>query len=112
MKVSSSHVLLSTLASTAYAFPRRVFEIAQNDGAFPELSARASSLLERQAGADAATKVFEPVPIFDGEKQLIDVSEGSGHEWQAPGPDDLRGPCPGESMFFNCVKAKANSSQV
>merc|ERR1711915_754755 len=47
------------------------------------------------------TALFEPVPIFDAEKQFVDVSEGSGHEYQAPGPDDIRGPCPGLNAFAN-----------
>lgn len=33
--------------------------------------------------------------MFDAESQFVDVGPGSGHEWQAPGPDDLRGECPG-----------------
>lgn len=50
---------------------------------------------KRQAGADAATALFEAVPTFDSEAQYIDVSEGSGHEFVPPGPNDLRGVCPG-----------------
>lgn len=33
--------------------------------------------------------------MFDAESQFVDVGPGSGHEWQAPGPNDLRGECPG-----------------
>ncbi|OTA22672.1 hypothetical protein BTJ68_12763 [Hortaea werneckii EXF-2000] len=75
-----------------------VFEEAARD---PQIAARADEILKRQEGAGAATAVFEPVPIFDAEKQFVDVSEGSGHEYQAPGPDDIRGPCPGLNAFAN-----------
>lgn len=69
----------------------------------PELMARANELKanKRQAGADAATAVFEAVPTFDLEKQYIDVSPGSGHEFVPPGPGDLRGVCPGLNAFAN-----------
>ena len=36
---------------------------------------------------------------FDAKKQLIDVS--GSHAWQAPGPNDARGPCPGLNALAN-----------
>lgn len=33
--------------------------------------------------------------VFNEEDQFIDVRKGSGHEFKAPGPNDLRGQCPG-----------------
>lgn len=84
------------MASVATAFPAAVLEAAANNA---DIKARVAeleaSLDKRQAKADGATAIFEPVPNFNAEDQYIDVSEGSGHEWQAPGPNDLRGPCPG-----------------
>ncbi|KAF2160337.1 hypothetical protein M409DRAFT_70503 [Zasmidium cellare ATCC 36951] len=82
------------------AFPLELMQKFQND---PEMQARAAAIMaeKRQQGADAATGVFEAVPTFDAEKQLIDVGPGSGHEWQAPGPNDLRGVCPGLNAFAN-----------
>lgn len=38
---------------------------------------------------------------FNAEDQFVDVREGSGHEWQAPGPNDLRGECPGLNAAAN-----------
>ena len=80
----------------ASAFPAAMLELAARD---PEIAAKAEQmtkvLAKRQAGANAATSVFEPVPIFNERQQFVDVSEGSGHEYVAPGPDDNRGPCPG-----------------
>lgn len=37
----------------------------------------------------------QPPAGFNAEEQYVDVSEGSGHEWVAPGASDLRGQCPG-----------------
>jgi len=98
MKLTNTPTLLGALVPLAAAFPSWVFEEAAND---PQIAARADEILKRQEGAGAATALFEPVPIFDAEKQFVDVSEGSGHEYQAPGPDDIRGPCPGLNAFAN-----------
>jgi hypothetical protein len=100
MKFTSSQLLAATLAPLVNAFPSRVLEAATRD---PVLAARAKEiekLLEkRQAGAGAATALFEPVPVFDAKSQYIDVSPGSGHEYHPPGSGDLRGPCPGLNAF-------------
>lgn len=39
--------------------------------------------------------ISSPNPPFNAEEQYVDVSRGSGHEFRAPGPRDLRGQCPG-----------------
>lgn len=70
--------------------------------AFPtHLAASTVEHDKRQMSADAATAIFEAIPTFDEKAQYIDVSPGSGHEWQAPGSGDLRGPCPGLNAFAN-----------
>lgn len=96
----SSRAGLAALAPLAAAFPLELMEKFQND---PAMVARANDLMagKRQSGADAATAIFETVPTFNAEEQYIDVSPGSGHEWQAPGPNDLRGVCPGLNAFAN-----------
>lgn len=38
-----------------------------------------------------------PCKTFNAEDQFVDVGQGSGHEWQSPGPSDLRGQCPGKA---------------
>lgn len=102
MKFSTSQMLLAAAAPLASAFPFAMMEEAARD---PKLAAQAMEmskmLAKRQGKADAATAIFEPVPKFDAEKQYIDVSPGSGHEYKAPGPRDLRGPCPGLNAFAN-----------
>lgn len=47
--------------------------------------------------------IGSPNPPFDAEEQYVDVSEGSGHEFQAPGPSDLRGQCPGLNAGELCT---------
>ena len=89
MTFLTTQTLLVFLASTAYAFPAGMMEEAMKS---PEMMARAA-----QIQADGATALFEPIPIFNEKAQFIDVGPGSGHEWQAPGPGDLRGYV--ESMY-------------
>jgi hypothetical protein len=102
MHFSSLYALCATLAPLANAFPTAMLEEAAKD---PTILARAEEyaklLAERQAGADAATALFEPVPIFDAKAQLVNVSKGTGHEFVPPGSGDLRGPCPGLNAFAN-----------
>jgi len=95
------------MAGLASAFPAAVLEAATRD---PALAARTAEMTElitrnrlagRQEGADSAENIFEAVPVFDAEAQYIDVTEGSGHEYVPPGPDDLRGPCPGLNALAN-----------
>lgn len=91
MKFTSQ--LLLGAAPLVAAFPASVLEAVQND---PILQARANEILEeRQAGADAATPLFEPVPMFNAADQFVNVGKGSGHEYVKPKSTDLRGPCPG-----------------
>jgi hypothetical protein len=101
----SSIELLATLAPVASAFPAAMMQAAASD---PSILARAEgiskSYAKRQAGADGATAIFEPIPIFNEKAQFINVTKGSGHEYVAPGPNDLRGPCPGLNAFANHSK--------
>lgn len=109
MKLSTIHLLLAGLAPVSNAFPAAMLEAAASD---PTLLKRAERLLaERQAGADAATALFEPVPIFDAKKQYVNVSKGSGHEYVPPGSGDLRGPCPGLNAFANHSEYAYNNDQ-
>jgi hypothetical protein len=102
MHFSTFELLLATLVPLTSAFPAAILEAAAGD---PSILARAEelsrSLAGRQAGAGAATLLFEPVPIFNADKQYINVTKGSGHEYVPPGPNDLRGPCPGLNAFAN-----------
>lgn len=87
----------------AAAFPAHMLSAIKNSPNV-EIERRAAdvmALAQRQAGADAATALFEAIPTFDAAGQFINVGPGSGHEWQPPGPNDLRGPCPGLNAFAN-----------
>ncbi|KAL5113683.1 putative zinc transporter msc2 [Pleosporales sp. CAS-2024a] len=86
----------------AKAFPAAMLEAAAAD---PAILTRAAEIAEqlktRQTGANAAAALFEPVNTFNAAAQYINVTKGSGHEYVAPGPGDLRGPCPGLNAFAN-----------
>lgn len=97
-------ILLLSAPQLATAFPSSILSQAASQD--PSFAARAAEILRSSSSntfnpkrqiltADGATKIFEPVGIFNAEAQLVDVGPGSGHEWIAPGPEDLRGPCPG-----------------
>ncbi|KAJ4338332.1 hypothetical protein N0V87_004100 [Didymella glomerata] len=98
----TTQFFVAGLAPMARAFPAMMYEAAAAD---PQIEARAKELAKmleaRQAGADAATALFEPVNTFNEKAQYIDVSQGSGHEYVPPGSGDLRGPCPGLNAFAN-----------
>lgn len=104
--------LLSSAPHFTTAFPSSILSQAASQD--PTFAARAAEILRSSSSsssntfnsqrqqivtADGATKIFEPVGIFNAEAQLVDVGPGSGHEWIAPGPEDLRGPCPGLVSF-------------
>lgn len=95
MKTSTLIYGITSTIPLISAFPTRILDQLQQQD--PQLLADRTRefLAKRQAGADSATAVFEAVPVFDAESQFVDVGPGSGHEWQAPGPNDLRGECPG-----------------
>lgn len=103
-------LLLLSAPQLATAFPSSI--LSQAAAQDPTFAARAAEILRSSSScstfnskrqqivtADGATKIFEPVGIFNAEAQLVDVGPGSGHEWIAPGPEDLRGPCPGLVSF-------------
>ena len=103
MKFTTATGLLA-LASIANAYPAAGIEEAFNEDP-AEFTKRAEEILEahkRQdtSSADDAAKTFEPFPIFNAKKQLIDVGPGSGHQFVAPGPNDQRGPCPGKHTEY------------
>lgn len=95
-------LLLLSAPHFTTAFPSSILSQAASQD--PTFAARAAEILRSSSTfnskrqivtADGATRIFEPVGIFNAEAQLVDVGPGSGHEWIAPGPEDLRGPCPG-----------------
>lgn len=94
--------ILVCFAPFVSALPSAKLEAAAHDPSILKRAAEISKLLEkRQAGADGATGIFEPVNTFNAQAQYINVTKGSGHEYVAPGPNDLRGPCPGLNAFAN-----------
>jgi hypothetical protein len=104
MKSASTLAIIGALVHHASAFPAAMMAAANQD---PKIMARTKEITKmieaRQAGAGAASKIFEPVPIFNAKAQYVDVSEGSGHEFVPPSGDDLRGPCPGLNASMSRV---------
>lgn len=102
MSFSTTQIIFGLLVTTVSAFPAGLMEEAMKS---PEMVARAAQISsvkdKRQVTANGATAIFEPVPKFNAAAQYVDVGPGSGHAWQAPGPNDLRGPCPGLNAFAN-----------
>ncbi|KAM0702300.1 hypothetical protein Q7P35_011210 [Cladosporium inversicolor] len=102
MKSAISLAIIGALARYVSAFPAAMMAAANQD---PKIMARTkeiTAMIEaRQAGAGAASKIFEPVPIFNAKAQYVDVGPGSGHEFVPPSGDDLRGPCPGLNAMAN-----------
>jgi len=85
--------ILSACALGVHAFPSMMFDIAERESKSVEEIARSindGSLekrsLERRVGFDAATQY---------------VSTTGVHAFIAPGPSDLRGPCPGLNAMAN-----------
>jgi len=84
---------LLTLAQTALAFPKvspqefkRMVEEAANK---PKPDIR--------DGQTGRIVKFDPVPSFTGTKKIPDAA----HPYKAPGPKDLRGPCPALNTLAN-----------
>jgi hypothetical protein len=106
MYFSSLHLALLASVPFADAWPTAILDAAGHDHALLKRAEEAVRLLKERQGtgnASAATAIFEPVPIFNAKAQYIDVTAGSDHEYVAPGPNDLRGPCPGLNAFANHV---------
>jgi hypothetical protein len=94
---------LALIAATpfAYAWPTAILDAVGYDPELLKQAEEAVKLLKgrQTGGASAATAIFGPVPIFNAKAQYINVTAGSGHEYVGPGPNDLRGPCPGLNAF-------------
>jgi len=93
---TSSFAILGGIAPYVAAFPPGMLEAVTRDPSLVARSEEFAKLIEaRQAGANVAQAIFEPVNTFNANAQYVNVSSGSGHEWVAPSGNDLRGPCPG-----------------
>jgi hypothetical protein len=56
--------------------------------------------------------IGNPNPPFNAEEQYVDVSQGSGHEWVAPGSSDLRGQCPGLNAGKYLQRCKSSLANI
>ena len=88
MKYQKELLAAAYLAQHAFAFPRMMFE--QNS---------IGSVKRRDEPSISGTDVPETIRVFDPKLQY--VSNTGDHEWVAPGPNDIRGPCPGLNAMAN-----------
>jgi len=83
--------LITLVASKATAFPSRMFDMGENER-------RALDKISAQIEASAQKPRQLETPGFS-ESQY--VSNQGTHAYVAPGPTDLRGPCPGLNAMAN-----------
>ena len=88
MKFQKELIATAYLVQHAFAFPRVLFE--QNG---------IGSVRRRDDPSISGTDVPETIRTFDPTLQY--VSNTGDHAWVAPGPEDLRGPCPGLNAMAN-----------
>jgi len=87
---------LAALASCAVAYPSRMFDMSMNEGEKRALASLSEAIESRAAENIRAVK---RAPGFDAEAQY--VSTTGAHAFVPPGPNDLRGPCPGLNAMAN-----------
>lgn len=95
MKYSFSLVALAICATDVIAFPSRMFDLSMNE-AEKRAIAELSSSIEASANEGRSVK---RTPGFSASQQY--VSNTGAHAYKAPGPSDLRGPCPGLNAMAN-----------
>jgi hypothetical protein len=103
--MSSRILAFGLLASSVAAWPAAVMDAVMKSPELTERMDAALSNLDKRAypKADGATAVFEPKPVFNAKQQYVDVTDDGPNPWVAPGPTDLRGPCPGLNAFVSPV---------
>lgn len=56
-------------------------------------------LLKRAASGRLNTGAGHPNPTFDAKSQYVDVTDGGANPFKAPSSTDLRGQCPGRTLY-------------
>ena len=94
MKLSLTVVVLFAFTNLGQTFPTNLLGrvLAQ-----PDVIRRAKHIT-RAGGPENGDAPALP-EVFHGASRLVDVT--GEHAWQAPGPNDLRGPCPGLNALAN-----------
>jgi hypothetical protein len=89
-------VALSLLLAEIVAFPSHMIDLSMNEEEKRNIANIAASI-----EADAKTRrAGTPIaPGFDASQQY--VSNKGAHAFVPPGPNDLRGPCPGLNAMAN-----------
>ena len=87
---------VSTTSSALCPYAKRALEDPESTKEL--FNERDVSRAEKEHGKRQSESGNVPFTTFD-ENQLIDVT--GEHAWVAPGPNDLRGPCPGLNALAN-----------
>ncbi|KAL3424168.1 oxidase [Phlyctema vagabunda] len=96
MRASTPLLALTLFTTSILTFPSRMFDVSSTS--FTEEEKRAIDQLA--AGIEADTKKKRLLtPGFSASQQY--VSNQGAHAFVAPGPNDLRGPCPGLNAMAN-----------
>lgn len=107
---------LTLLAAKASAWPIMVLREMNERGINAE-DAMKAILPDYAKRQDVGLPAVLPFPdnfgiprkyIFDAKEQYLDLT--GEHEWQAPGPDDRRGPCAGLNALANHVSRGGGKS--
>ena len=96
MIMKTLSLFVAAFGSAAHAFPHMGNLMAGDAAAAsgPQILARQASISETNCGPT-------PCLIFDEQEQFVNVAPGSSHQYVAPGPGDIRGPCPGLNAAAN-----------
>jgi hypothetical protein len=95
MKYSLYFVALAFCATEVVTFPSRMFDMSMSEEEKRALAGISDSI-EASAKENRAIK---RAPGFSASQQY--VSNTGDHAFEAPGPNDLRGPCPGLNAMAN-----------
>lgn len=95
MRYSLSLAALALYTTNVVAFPSRMFDMSMSESekrTIADISASIESRAEE-------SRTIKRSPGFSASQQY--VSNTGTHAYKAPGPSDLRGPCPGLNAMAN-----------
>lgn len=96
MKYSLQLVALAIAATEISALPSKMFDLSMNEQETRAIAGVVASIEASAKGKRVGTPL---APGFVASEQY--VSNTGAHAFVAPGPSDLRGPCPGLNAMAN-----------
>lgn len=96
----TASLLTAIWFSTANAFPHMLFDVAKREGLdVDQVFARLAATDASDSDVDLRARVLGASPGFSADAQRISVT--GANAFVAPGPGDIRGPCPGLNALAN-----------